>query len=69
VNSTFQVPEKEDAMLIDCDRCAMRNIACADCVMTMLLGSDRPAELDDDECRAVDLLAEAGLVAPLRLAS
>jgi hypothetical protein len=80
-------------MLIDCDSCAMRDIACGDCVMTMLL--DRPAtdgaarssnggpsssggirrpthrltsaEFDDDEQRAVDLLAEAGLISPLRL--
>ena len=60
-------------MLIDCDRCAMRDIACSDCVVTMLL--DGPAnaagaggpELDDDEVRAVEALSEAGLVAPLRL--
>jgi hypothetical protein len=60
-------------MLIDCDSCAMRDIACADCVVTMLLGRGdgeaiigRP-ELDDDERRAVDVLAGAGLIAPLRL--
>jgi hypothetical protein len=58
-------------MLIDCDTCAMRDIACSDCVITMLL--DGPArlgataDLDDDERRAVDVLAEAGLIAPLRL--
>jgi hypothetical protein len=57
-------------MLIDCDTCAMRDIACSDCVVTLLL--DRPAvpampEFDEDECRAVDLLAQAGLIAPLRL--
>ncbi len=54
-------------MLIDCDTCAMRDIACSDCVITMLFGGSSQTELDDDECRAVDLLAEAGLVAPLRL--
>ena len=60
-------------MLIDCDSCAMRDIACSDCVMTMLLDSRAtrrralPAEFDDDERRAVDLLADAGLLAPLRL--
>jgi hypothetical protein len=60
-------------MLIDCDSCAMRDIACGDCVVTMLLGHGegdaiigRP-ELDDDERRAVDVLAGAGLIAPLRL--
>ena len=57
-------------MLIDCDTCAMRDIACSDCVMTMLLGgADQPghADFDDEEQRAVDLLAGAGLIAPLRL--
>lgn len=60
-------------MLIDCDSCAMREIACSDCVVTMLL--DGPVhvdgsvqtDFDDDEWRAVDVLAEAGLIAPLRL--
>jgi hypothetical protein len=65
--------EKRTAMLIDCDSCAMRDIACADCVVTMLLGRDDGGgvidqpELDDDERRAVDVLAGAGLIAPLRL--
>ena len=63
-------------MLIDCDSCAMRDIACVDCVVTMLLerpiGVDgtavpAPAEFDEDERRAVDALADAGLIAPLRL--
>jgi hypothetical protein len=60
-------------MLIDCDSCAMRDIACVDCVVTMLLdGSSRLAgdgrpEFDDDEFRAVEALSDAGLVAPLRL--
>ncbi len=62
-------------MLIDCDSCAMRNIACSDCVVTMLLGAHDDegtheaghSDLDDDERRAVELLAEAGLISPLRL--
>jgi hypothetical protein len=57
-------------MLIDCDTCAMRDIACSDCVVSLLLDgptvSSMP-EFDDDERRAVDLLAQAGLIAPLRL--
>ena len=58
-------------MLIDCDTCVMRDIACSDCVVTMLLDGpaqhDAVAEFDDDEWRAIDALADAGLVAPLRL--
>jgi hypothetical protein len=55
-------------MLIDCDTCVARDIACGDCVMTVLLGppSSR-VELDDEERAAIGSLAEAGLVPPLRL--
>jgi hypothetical protein len=58
-------------VLIDCDSCAVRGLACGDCVVTMLL--ERPApfagpiEFDDAERLAVDLLAAGGLVSPLRL--
>ncbi len=54
-------------MLIDCETCAMRDIACSDCVITMLFHGPAPTELDDDEFRAVGALADAGLIAPLRL--
>lgn len=55
-------------MLIDCDSCEVRGLACGDCVVTALLGA--PPEgvvLDDDERRALDVLAGSGLVPPLRL--
>jgi hypothetical protein len=55
-------------MLIDCDRCAMRDIACADCMVTALLGPARPLpDLDPAERRALHVLADAQLIAPLRL--
>ncbi len=55
-------------MLIDCDRCVMRDIACPDCVVTALLGTGgEDAELGADERRALRVLADARLVAPLRL--
>jgi len=55
-------------MLIDCDSCAVRGLACADCVVTVLLGAP-PAggELDETERQAIDALADGGLVPPLRL--
>ena len=55
-------------MLIDCDICEVRALACGDCVVTVLLGA--PPEgvvLDDEERRALDVLAGSGLVPPLRL--
>jgi hypothetical protein len=55
-------------MLIDCDTCVARDVACDDCVMTVLLGMPRaPVDLDDDERAAIGSLADAGLVPPLRL--
>ena len=55
-------------MIIDCDRCEVRGLACGDCVVTVLLGA--PPEgvvLDHAERTAIGVLAEAGLVPPLRL--
>jgi hypothetical protein len=55
-------------MLIDCDRCEVRGLACSDCVVSVLLGRpDQVAELGGAEQHAIDVLAEAGLVPPLRL--
>jgi hypothetical protein len=52
-------------MLIDCDSCVMRDIACADCVVTMLIGPS-PENFEVHQ-KALNVLADAGLVAPLRL--
>jgi hypothetical protein len=55
-------------MLIDCDRCTVRGLACGDCVVTVLLS--RPpsgVRLDDEEQVAIGALAASGLVPPLRL--
>ncbi len=55
-------------MLIDCDSCEMRDVACADCVITALLGpAGQPPEIGAAERRALRVLADARLVAPLRL--
>lgn len=54
-------------MLIDCDHCRARGDACGDCVITVLLGSP-PAgvTLDEEDTQALAVLADAGLVPPLR---
>jgi hypothetical protein len=55
-------------VLIDCDSCTMRGLACGDCVMTVLLGAPPDGvELDAAEQAAISALAEHGLVPPLRL--
>lgn len=52
---------------IDCDTCAVRGLACHDCVVTVLLGPPPELTIDDVEHRALDALAEGGLVPPLRM--
>ncbi|MFC4000816.1 hypothetical protein ACFS2C_12165 [Prauserella oleivorans] len=57
----------EDTLVIDCDRCQVRGDACSDCVVSVLLGAPPEVEWDSAEQRAVDVLAEAGMVPKLRL--
>jgi len=46
----------------------MRDLACADCVVTVLLGAEPGSlEMDETEARALDVLADSGLVPRLRL--
>lgn len=60
----------EDAsILIDCDRCALRDTdACDDCVVSFLLGRepDDAVIIDADEARALGMLERAGLLPTLR---
>jgi hypothetical protein len=53
------------AVVIDCDDCAVRGIGCQDCVVSVLLGI--PETLLDDERKALEVLADAGLAPRLRL--
>ena len=52
---------------IDCDTCVVRGLACHDCVVTVLLGPPPEMAFDEEECRALDVLADSGLVPPLRM--
>ena len=68
VGDSIPVGPREDATVIDCDRCTMRGIGCGDCVVTVLLGGPPyGVELDEVEQRALSVLADAGLVPPLRM--
>ena len=61
-------------MKIDCGRCGTRGAGCRDCVVSALISphvarhpSQAPGYLDEAEIRALGVLANAGLVPPLRL--
>jgi hypothetical protein len=52
-------------VVIDCDDCAVRGPGCGDCVVSVLLGV--PETLLQDECAALEVLADVGLAPRLRL--
>jgi hypothetical protein len=55
-------------MIIDCGQCRVRGDSCADCVVTFLtIGVRGGADLDEAERGAIGVLADSGLVPPLRL--
>jgi hypothetical protein len=58
-------------MIIECATCMVRDLACHDCVVSVLLGfpgaEDEPADLQMEERAALAVLASSGLVPPLRL--
>ncbi|GLY66180.1 hypothetical protein [Amycolatopsis taiwanensis] len=58
----------DEGVIIDCGRCVLRGISCSDCVIGVLVDVPRPVEWDEAELRAVETLAEAGLVPKLRFA-
>ena len=57
-------PPYRSPMVIDCDTCTAAGPACGDCVVSLLLG---PPELSAEHERAVGVLAQTGLIPPLRL--
>jgi hypothetical protein len=65
-------PPEGAVMLIDCDTCTVRGLACGDCVVTVLIGAPPTVagdgvDLDGAEQAAIAVLADSGLVPPLRL--
>jgi hypothetical protein len=61
-------------MVIDCGRCVIRGAGCQDCVVAVLKPAHAsgylpkaPGYLDEAEVRALGVLADAGMVPPLRL--
>jgi hypothetical protein len=58
----------DEVTRVDCDCCVVRGAACADCVVSVLLG-EPPADvrISADELAAIEVLAASGLVPPLRM--
>lgn len=56
-----------DRLHVDCDACLVRGPACHDCVVTALLGPPPELAFDEEERRALEVLAGSGLVPPLRM--
>ncbi len=57
-----------DVLQVDCGSCRARGPACADCVVSVLLGPlPETLVLDDEEQAALRAMAASGLLPPLRL--
>jgi hypothetical protein len=54
-------------MAIDCGRCETRGSGCRDCVVAVVESRNVTGYLGVAEVRALRVLADAGLVPPLRL--
>jgi len=57
-------------VIVDCDTCVARGPACGDCVVTYLLGPPgwwATEGIPGEEATALAVLADSGLVPPLRL--
>jgi len=59
-------------MNIDCEQCTAAPLACADCVVSVLLGMPdtfgvTSQVIADEHVAAVGVLARSGLIPPLRL--
>jgi hypothetical protein len=69
MHTTFPgcIEEPEMSVRIDCDSCLVRGLSCHDCVVTVLLGPPPELSFDSEEQAALDVLAQSGLVPPLRM--
>ena len=59
-------------MNIDCEQCTAAPLACGDCVVSVLLGlpgsvGSSSAVIADEHVAAMAVLAQSGLIPPLRL--
>jgi hypothetical protein len=67
VRGMRQTSDRGPEMIIDCDSCVVRGLACEDCVVSVLLGIPENVEIDALEQRAIDTLSRAGIVPRLRV--
>ncbi|PIE21451.1 MAG: hypothetical protein CSA64_01950 [Arachnia propionica] len=56
-----------EPLIVDCANCQARPKDCQDCVVTVLLGEPSPTLFDATEQRAIAVLADCGLVPPMRM--
>lgn len=66
-NSMSVVTFNVRSMIINCDSCSLRDLACKDCVVSFFLDrSDPTLDLSSQTSDAIDLLSSRGIVPPLR---
>jgi hypothetical protein len=57
-------------MTVECERCEVRGLACGNCAATFIVSADPDPDPDlgPAELRALTVLANAGMIPPLRYA-
>ena len=68
LRAPLHVLPNDSGCVIDCDTCTVRGDACADCVVSVMLGGP-PDVVEPDEHRALGVLAGLGLVPPLQMSA
>jgi hypothetical protein len=53
-------------MTVECERCEVRGLACGNCAATFIVAEE--PDLGPAEVRALTVLANAGMIPPLRYA-
>jgi hypothetical protein len=54
-------------MAVECRQCDTRGVACQDCVVTIVAPRGASRHLEAEELRALNVLADAGMIPPLQL--
>ncbi|HZR51641.1 MAG TPA: hypothetical protein VFB06_19265 [Streptosporangiaceae bacterium] len=54
-------------MPTQCQQCDTRGFACQDCVVTVIAPRGASRQLEEEEVRALNVLADAGMIPRLRL--
>jgi hypothetical protein len=53
-------------MMIDCESCTLKDLACSDCVVSVMISITSKGDVTPASVKAIATLADLGVVPPLR---